>query len=128
MSLDAVRVTPQCTTITPKKPMKATWSNAAFIVEFPYPPGWPSRVISQLDNIRREYPPGRISVTPYRANGTAVEVANGEVMGAANADFDLFLSPTPNGGFTEGDEFVHFRICGNPAINNARLYWRRVGK
>jgi hypothetical protein len=127
LSPQAVTVTPQCITVTPKKTMVAKWSNAAFIVELPYLPRdhWPEGG-NRLDQINRDYPHGRVKVTLYGANGRTVEIANHDVIGVSNSDFQLYLAPA--GGFTEGDEFVRASLCADPAIENAHLYWRRVGK
>ena len=128
LSPEPITVGPKCTTITPKKMMVAKWTNAALIIELPYLPRdhWPKDVIGQLNQIGRDYPPGRLTATLYRTNGTTLEVANSDVRGAGNTEFQLFL--VPKGGFSEGDEFVRFSLCANPAIENAFLYWRRVGK
>jgi hypothetical protein len=127
LSSTVTAVTPQCTSITPNKPMLVKGDGAALIVELPYAPSdhWPSGIISRLKKIDFEYPTGRLKATLYRANGSTVEIANQSV-GAGNSEFQLALAPT--GGFVDGDGFVRLRLCADPAIQDAHLFWRRVSK
>jgi hypothetical protein len=124
---EAVTVTQQCMTITPKKAMVVKGDGAELVIELPFLPheSWPEGIMSRLERIAREYPSGRITADFYHANGTKVSVTNAG-KAAGKKEFQLFLAPA--GGFSEGDEFVNVRVCANPSIHDAHLFWRRVGK
>jgi hypothetical protein len=128
LSQEAMTVTPQCTSITPKKAMTVKGDGAALVIELPFLPRdqWPAEITGRLDRIGRDYPPGRVKATLHRVNGTTVEIANSDERRAGNDDFQLTLRPAA--GFSERDEFVSLRVCANPAIQDAHLFWRRVGK
>jgi hypothetical protein len=122
-----IEVTQQCVSITPKKPMLVKGDGAALVVQLPYSPSdhWPEGIISRLKRIDLDYPSGRLTATLYRVNGSKIEITRQSVA-AGNAEFELALATAS--GFSNGDEFVSLRLCADPAIQNANILWRRVGK
>lgn len=127
LSANTMQVTPQCVWISPKEALAVKGPGAAIVVNLSYDPQdrWPEGVMSRLDRIAQEYPSGRVTAKLYRAGGTTVSVTN-EGKSAGDAEFQLFLAP-PH-GFAKDDEFVRISVCADPAIRDARLSWRRIGK
>ena len=119
---NAVAVTTQCVRVAPEHAMPVKGERAALVIEIPSKlgPAWPPAA-----QLLGEYPPGRLSATLYRRNGTTVRASNHNEIGVSKTSLQISL--TPDGGFAKGDEFVSLSLCASPPVPEAIVRWRRIG-
>lgn len=127
LSPSAFTLSAQCVELKPRSALEVKGDGAAIIVRLPYPTAenWPEGVMGRLDRIAKEYSGGRISGSLSREDGTTVKIAYVESAAAA-ADFELALAPS--NGFRKGDKFNSAKLCADPSVGDALLFWRRVSK
>jgi hypothetical protein len=105
--------------------MAAKGDGAAVIVRLPFATseGWPNGVNERWTKINKDFPAGRVKATLYRANGSDLHLVQGEETAIASDNFDLVLKPSRP--FSKSDEFVRIKLCADPSIRGAHVFWRR---
>jgi hypothetical protein len=124
-----VALPPTCTIIGSKAGViTSKGPGATLVVEIPYGASGAATsvgIVDRLQRVEKDYPKGRIRATFYRGDQSFVEATNSGT-GGTDSNFVLFVSPPD--GFKKGEEFDRIKVCADPGIASARLYWRRISK
>ena len=124
-----IALPPTCTVIDNKTgEITSKGPGATLVIEIPYGTSVAATsvgIVDRLQFVEKEYPKGRIRATFYRGDHSSLTAENSG-SGGTETNFVLFVHPP--GGFKKGEEFDRIKVCADPGIASARLYWRRISK